>query len=258
MLLKDKVCVVTGVGSLRSIGFATAALFAEQGAKIVALNLSVTDNVRTAIEDEIANRTGSDQNFLAIGCDITDKARCDAAIAAAIDRFGTVDSLIHCAGIVGSQDILDISEEAFSTMIAVNLQGTLNICQSILPEFLKHGRGGTIVTVASLAAQRGGGLVGGGHYAASKGGMISLTRTIAREFGPRGIRANIVSPAMIDTGMLDGNMAEEQVSEIVKTIPLRRTGHAADVAGACLFLASELSAYVTGATIDVNGGLHIH
>jgi NAD(P)-dependent dehydrogenase (short-subunit alcohol dehydrogenase family) len=258
MLLKNKVCVVTGVGSLRSIGFATAALFASHGAKVVALNLAVTDDVLAAIENEIANHAGNDQSFLAVGCDITDKAQCETAVAAAIDRFGTVDSLVHCAGIVGAQSILEISEQAFSTMISVNLRGTLNICQSILPELLKHGRGGTIVNVASLAAQRGGGLVGGGHYAASKGGMMSLTRTIAREFGPKNIRANIVSPAMIDTGMLDGNMGEDQVNAIVDTIPLRRTGHAADVAGACLFLASELSAYVTGATIDVNGGIHIH
>jgi NAD(P)-dependent dehydrogenase (short-subunit alcohol dehydrogenase family) len=114
------------------------------------------------------------------------------------------------------------------------------------------------VNVASVAAQRGGGLVGGGHYAASKGGVISLTKTIAREFGPQGIRANIVCPSMTDTGMLDGNVPPERYDEIVAAIPLRRAGKAVDVAGACLFLTSELSAYVTGATIDVNGGSHIH
>jgi len=114
-----------------------------------------------------------------------------------------------------------------------------------------------IVNVASVAAQRGGGLVGGAHYAASKGGVISLTRMIAREFGPQDIRANVVCPSMTETGMLDG-MSEEKYDEIVSAIPLRRAAKPREIAGACLFLASELSGYVTGATLDVNGGSHIH
>jgi NAD(P)-dependent dehydrogenase (short-subunit alcohol dehydrogenase family) len=112
--------------------------------------------------------------------------------------------------------------------------------------------------VASVAAQRGGGLVGGAHYAASKGGVISLTRAIAREFGPRGIRANVICPSMVETSMLDGNLTPDKFEEIVAGIPLKRAGRPSDIAGACLFLASDLSAYVTGATIDVNGGSHIH
>jgi NAD(P)-dependent dehydrogenase (short-subunit alcohol dehydrogenase family) len=118
-------------------------------------------------------------------------------------------------------------------------------------------RSGTIVNVASLAVQRGGRLVGGSHYAASKGGVLSLTKSIAREFGALGIRANAICPAMIETAMLDG-LASERLSDIVDAIPLKRTGTTREAAGACLFLASELSGFVTGATIDVNGGSHIH
>ena len=125
-------------------------------------------------------------------------------------------------------------------------------CERVVAEVVS--RFGT----ASVAAQRGGGLVGGAHYAASKGGVISLTRTVAREFGPQGIRANVVCPSMTETGMLDGNVTAEKFQEIVEAIPLKRAGKARDVAGACLFLASDLSAYVTGATLDVNGGSHIH
>jgi NAD(P)-dependent dehydrogenase (short-subunit alcohol dehydrogenase family) len=111
--------------------------------------------------------------------------------------------------------------------------------------------------VASAAAQRGGGLVGGAHYAAAKGGVLSLTKTIAREFGPMGIRANAVCPAMIETGMLDGlDDAAQPVG--LEAIPMQRTGTTREAAGVCLFLASELSGFVTGATIDVNGGSHIH
>ena len=122
---------------------------------------------------------------------------------------------------------------------------------------MPRSKRGVIVNLASVAAQRGGGLVGGAHYAASKGGVISLTRSIAREFGPLGIRANVVCPSMVETGMLDG-LPREKFDEIVAGIPLQRAGRPSDIAGACLYLASDLSAYVTGATIDVNGGSHIH
>ena len=153
--------------------------------------------------------------------------------------------------------MLSIAEADYDSVLNVNLKGTFNICKSALSVFADRKRG-VIVNLASVAAQRGGGLVGGAHYAASKGGVISLTRTIAREFGPHGIRANVVCPSMVETGMLDGNLSRDQFDEIVRTIPLQRAGRPADIAGACLFLASDLSAYVTGATIDVNGGSHIH
>ena len=116
---------------------------------------------------------------------------------------------------------------------------------------------GVIVNVSSAAAQRGGGLVGGAHYAAAKGGGVSLTRSIAREYGPQGIRANVICPAMIETAMLDG-LSPERLESIVSGIPLQRAGTTREAAGACLFLASDLSGFVTGATIDVNGGSHIH
>jgi len=97
----------------------------------------------------------------------------------------------------------------------------------------------------------------GAHYAASKGGVISLTRSIAREFAPQGIRANVICPAMIETSMLDG-LSEDQLTAVISTIPLKRVGKTVELAGACLFLASDLSGFITGATIDVNGGIHIH
>lgn len=141
-------------------------------------------------------------------------------------------------------------------MLQVNLKGAFNLCQSALKAFVAQGSG-NIVNVSSLAAQRGGGLVGGAHYAASKGGVLSLTRSIAREFGHLGIRANAICPTMIDTPMLDG-LPPERLKDIVEAIPLKRIGTTRELAGACLFLASELSGFVTGATIDVNGGTHIH
>jgi NAD(P)-dependent dehydrogenase (short-subunit alcohol dehydrogenase family) len=257
MLLKDKVCIITGVSSLRGIGYATAALFAEHGARIVAVNLAMNDAIARDINEALSKQLGFQPEILIMPCDITNREDCSQVVSAAIDRFGRIDCLINCVGITESQRFLDITEDDFTNMISVNLQGAFNICQSVLAFIAKQG-GGAIVNVASVAAQRGGGLVGGAHYAASKGGMMSLTRTIAREFGPQGVRANIVCPSMTETGMLDGNMSAERFEEIVQSIPLRRAGRAVDVAGACLFLASDLAAYINGATIDVNGGSHIH
>lgn len=257
MLLKDKVCIITGVSSLRGIGYATAALFAEHGARIVAVNLAMNDDIAHDISEAVDKQIGYHPELLILPCDVTNREDCSKVVSSTIDRFGHIDCLINCAGITESQGFLDITEHDFAKMISVNLQGVFNICQSALGFIAKQG-GGAIVNVASVAAQRGGGLVGGAHYAASKGGMMSLTRTIAREFGPQGVRANIVCPSMTETGMLDGNMPAERFEEIVQSIPLRRAGRAVDVAGACLFLASDLAAYVNGATIDVNGGSHIH
>jgi NAD(P)-dependent dehydrogenase (short-subunit alcohol dehydrogenase family) len=174
-----------------------------------------------------------------------------------VAHFGNIDSLINCAGVVRSEGMLHIPSQDLAFMIDVNLKGTFHTCQSALKHFAKQ-KSGRIVNLASVAAQRGGGLVGGAHYAASKGGVLSLTKAIAREFGPQGIRANAICPSMTETGMLDGNVNEEQFQQVVAGIPLRRAGKPLDIANACLFLASDLSAYITGLTLDVNGGGHIH
>jgi NAD(P)-dependent dehydrogenase (short-subunit alcohol dehydrogenase family) len=257
MLLKDKVCVITGAASVRSIGYATAELFARNGAKIAVLDIAMDGKTVETIATSISQATGVAPAILGVKCDIQLTADCDRAVADVVAKFGAVDCLVNCAGIVKSQPTLSITEADFDRILDVNLKGTFNICKSALRVFAEQKRG-TIINLASVAAQRGGGLVGGAHYAASKGGVISLTRSIAREFGPLGIRANVICPSMIETGMLDGNVSAQQFEDIVAGSPLRRAGKPSDIAGTCLFLASDLSAYVTGATIDVNGGSHIH
>lgn len=255
-LLQDKVCVIVGAASLRGIGYATAELFARHGAKIVALDIAMDDQVTEQITAEIKKNTGLTAEVLGVRTDIQSPESCDAAIKAAVERFGTIHCLVNSAGIVNGKGILAIDSEEFDRMININLKGAFNICQSALRVFVES-KSGSIVNLASSAAQRGGGLVGGAHYAASKGGVISLTRTIAREFGPQGIRANIICPAMIETAMLDG-LEDDTLNAIIDAVPLKKTGKPLDAANACLFLASEMSAFVTGATIDVNGGTHIH
>jgi NAD(P)-dependent dehydrogenase (short-subunit alcohol dehydrogenase family) len=240
MLLENKVCVIAGAGSKRGIGYATAKLFQENGAEVVVVDIAIDDGL------------GMD----AVRCDITSIASCKSMVAEVTAKYGRIDSLVNSAGIVRGTSMLAIEEADYDLILDVNLKGAFNLCQSVLPVLVAQ-QSGTIVNLSSLAAQRGGGLVGGAHYAASKGGVISLTRTIAREFGASNIRANVVCPAMIETAMLDG-ITPEKLKEITDAIPLKRTGLAREVAGACLFLASELSGFVTGATIDVNGGTHIH
>jgi NAD(P)-dependent dehydrogenase (short-subunit alcohol dehydrogenase family) len=257
MLLRDKICVITGAASLRSIGYATAELFARNGAKIAIVDIAIDGQSVDAITSSITRAAGVAPEILGVKCDIQLAEDCDRAISHVVETFGTVDCLINCAGIVIAQSMLSITESDYDRILDVNLKGTFNICKSVLRVFAEQKRG-TIVNLASVAAQRGGGLVGGAHYAASKGGVISLTRSIAREFGPLGIRANVICPSMIETGMLDGNVTAQQFKDIVAGIPLKRAGKPSDIAGACLFLASDLAAYVTGATLDVNGGSHIH
>lgn len=256
MLLQDKVCMITGAASLRSIGYATAELFAEHGARVVVVDLQMNDQVLADIQGAIAQRLQRPVSVHGLRCDISQPDACEAVVQEVVRLHGRLDCLVNSAGIVKTQSILDIAPQDLAVMLDVNLKGAFYLCQSALRVFTQQ-RSGNIVNVASLAAQRGGGLVGGAHYAASKGGVLSLTRSIAREFGALGIRANAICPAMIETPMLDG-LSAERLQDIVEAIPLKRTGTTRELAGACLFLASELSGFVTGATIDVNGGTHIH
>jgi NAD(P)-dependent dehydrogenase (short-subunit alcohol dehydrogenase family) len=212
----------------------------------------MTDAIAAAIDSEV----GDHKSVIGLRCDITNPDDCDALIAETLERFGRIDCLINSAGIVEAIPFSAIDDAGFDRMTKVNLKGTFNLCKAVLPTMQAQGKG-SIINMSSLAAQRGGGLVGGAHYAASKGGVLSLTRSIAREYGAFGIRANAICPAMIETEMLDG-LSDERQESIIGQIPLKRLGSTDEVAGACLFLASDLGGFVTGATIDVNGGTHIH
>ena len=256
MLLENHVCVITGAASLRSIGYGTAELFAEHGAQVVVVDLLMNEQVLEQIKASIETRLQRAVTIHGVRCDISNPQDCEAVVQEVMRLYGRLDCLVNSAGIVKTQAMPDIAPSDLDVILDVNLKGAFYMCQSALKVFIEQRRG-NIINVASLAAQRGGGLVGGAHYAASKGGVLSLTRSIAREFGALGIRANAVSPAMIDTPMLDG-LSPQRLEEIVEGIVLKRIGTTRELAGACLFLASELSGFVTGATIDVNGGTHIH
>ncbi len=249
MLLKDKVAIVTGAASARGLGKATARMMAEHGARVAVLDL-----------DEGAARAAADdlgQGHLGLACDVTDAAACAAAVAAVLDTFGRIDVLVNNAGITQPLKIMQIKRENYDAVLDVNLRGTLQMSQAVIPA-MQRQKGGAIVNISSVSAQRGGGIFGGPHYSAAKAGVLGLTKAMARELAPDGIRVNAVCPGFIATDITAGKLTEDQMQGILAGIPMGRAGAASDVAGCCVFLASDLSAYVTGSEVDVNGGSLIH
>ncbi len=249
MLLEGKTAIVTGAASARGIGKATATLFAAHGARVALLDLDAQATAAAAADVGPAH--------LGLACDVTDKAACDAAVGQVIAEFGQIDILVNNAGISRRLRIMEIAPDDYDQVMDINLRGTMYMSQAVIPH-LRERESGAIVCLASVAGQRGGGLFGGPHYAASKAGIMGLAKAMARELAPDGIRVNAVAPGVIDTDIFGGQLTEAERAQLRDAVPLGRLGAADDVAGVCLFLASSLSAYVTGAVIDVNGGSLIH
>jgi NAD(P)-dependent dehydrogenase (short-subunit alcohol dehydrogenase family) len=248
MLLKNRVAAITGAASPRGIGRAMAQVFAEQGARVAILDL----NAEAA--EAAAKEIGPDH--LGLACDVTNKSDCERAAQAILDRFGQIDILVNNAGITQPLKIMDIQPANYEAVTDVSLRGTLYMSQAVIPH-MRSRKTGSIVCISSVSAQRGGGIFGGPHYSAAKAGVLGLARAMARELGPDNIRVNSVTPGLIQTDITGGKIAEMK-DEILKGIPLNRLGNAVDVANACLFLGSDLSSYLTGITLDVNGGMLIH
>lgn len=249
MLLDGKTAVISGAASPRGIGLATARLFVAQGARVAILDLD-EQGARDAAASLGAGHMG-------IGCDVADLASCQRAGEEAIGALGHVDILVNNAGITQPVKTMEIDEASWRRIIDVNLSGVLYLSQAFIPH-MRSRRRGSIACMSSVSAQRGGGIFGGPHYSAAKAGVLGLAKAMARELGPDGIRVNCVTPGLIQTDITGGKLTDEMRADIFKGIPLNRLGNAEDVAGAYLFLASDLSAYITGAVIDVNGGMLIH
>lgn len=248
-LLEGQVAIITGAASLRGLGKATAQLYAEHGARVAILDLDAAQ-----AEDAAADLG---DGHVGLACDVTRKEDCLAAVAAVLEAYGQVDILVNNAGITQPLKIMDISHENYDAVMDVNLLGTLNMSQAVIPH-MRGRKSGKIVNMSSVSAQRGGGIFGGPHYSAAKAGILGLTKAMARELAPDGIRANAICPGFIATDITAGKLTPEMKVQILTGIPMARAGEASDVAGCALFLASDLSAYVTGSEVDVNGGSLIH
>jgi NAD(P)-dependent dehydrogenase (short-subunit alcohol dehydrogenase family) len=249
VLLNNRVAVITGAASPRGIGRAMAKIFAEHGAKVAILDLDADASAAAAKE------IGADH--LGVACNVTDKAACERAAKAVLERFGQIDVLVNNAGITQPLKFMDIQPDNYDAVTDVSLRGTLYMSQAVVPS-MRSRKSGSIVCLSSVSAQRGGGIFGGPHYSAAKAGVLGLAKAMARELGADGIRVNSVTPGLIQTDITGGKLTPEMKSDVIKGIPLGRLGDAADVANCCLFLASDLSAYLTGVTLDVNGGMLIH
>ncbi len=242
--IKDMVVVITGSG--RGIGRATAELFAEHGAKVVVSDID--QDVCDQAAKEIAQKTGAE--VLGVVCNITKMDQVEAMMQQVVDKFGRIDALVNNAGITKDGLFIRMKPEQWNFIIDVNLNGTYN-CTFAAVNHMRKAKKGVIVNLTSIARF---GNPGQANYSAAKAGVVGFTNTLAKELGPMGIRANAVSPGFVETRLTDA-IPDKIKEEITERIPLRRKGVPADIGHAVLFLCSNLSSYVSGATLEVNGGI---
>jgi len=245
-MLKGKTALITGAS--RGIGKGIAEMFAKNGANIAFTFASSVEKAR-AFEAELSSQYG----IKAIGyqSDASDFKAAQALADQVVADFGTIDVLINNAGITRDTLIMRMSEEQWDDVINTNLKSAFNLTKACLKTFLKN-RAGSIINMSSVIGVTGN--AGQANYAASKAGMIGLTKSVAKELGSRNVRCNALAPGFIETEMTAA-LNQDVVKQWVEGIPLKRGGTTEDVANACLFLASDMSSYITGQTINICGGM---
>jgi 3-oxoacyl-[acyl-carrier protein] reductase len=244
-LLKGKVAIITGAS--RGIGSGIAKVFAEQGAN-VAFTYSSSVESALALENELNALGGKAKGYQSNAADFNEAQK---LVDDVIAEFGTVDVLINNAGITKDNLLMRMSEEDFDKVIDINLKSVFNMTKAVQKIMLKN-RKGSIVNMSSVVGVKGN--AGQANYAASKAGMNGFTKSIALELGSRNIRCNAIAPGFIETEMT-AKLNEDVVKGWRDAIPLKRGGTPEDVANVCVFLASDMSAYVTGQVINVDGGM---
>lgn len=245
---QPRVAIVTGGGS--GIGAAVSRRLAADGAAVAVFDLN--DEWATATATAIEADGGS---AIAIACDVADRTSIESGVDETVQKLGRPTILINNAGITPFGRFLDISRESFDQVMAVNLRGTFEFCQVVIPHMIEEGWG-RIVNISSSSAQTGN--FGHTHYSASKAAVIGLTRSLAKEFGHKGITVNAVPPSFIETPSLhraaDSGQLGDGIDQHIPTTPVRRVGQPADIAAACAFLCRDDASYITGQVLGVNGG----
>lgn len=244
MRLKDKVALVTG--SAQGIGAAVASALAKEGCSIVISDINLELAQKTA--DEIS---ALGVKTMAIKTNVTDLADVENSIKEIIAKMGKLSILVNNAGITKDTLLMRMKPEDWNAVIAVNLTGVFNCTKAIIPLMMKQ-REGKIINIASIVGEMGN--MGQANYAASKGGVIAFTKTVAREAASRGITCNAIAPGFIKTAMTD-KIPEEVKNQMLSQIPMKKLGEPADIANAAVFLASSEADYITGQVINVNGGM---
>ena len=241
--MRDKVSLVTG-GS-QGIGRAIAEFLAEKGSDVVILDVMDGSDARDAI-------LARGVKALYLNMDVTDYGQVEKAVQTVIGEMGGIDNLVNNAGITRDKLLLRMTEEEWDRVVQVNLKGVFNCTKAVVRHLLK--KGGSIVNIASVAGLAGN--AGQSNYAASKAGIIGFTKSVAKEYGERGIRVNVVAPGFIRTDMT-ASLDEKYRETMRQAVPLKRAGEPRDVAHVVYFLLSDYSAYITGEVINVSGGLYM-
>ena len=253
MPVSDKTAIITGAGSKRGIGRATAHVMAASGWNIAILDLDEASAKDAA--NAVAGRNGV--QAVGIACDVTDEASVERALAALDGSVPPVGALVNNAGITSPTRFLEVTAEEWDRIFAVNVRGAYNITRGVAPGMAERGFG-RIVFLSSVSAERGGGVFGGVAYSAAKAAQLGFARALARELGPNGLTVNSVAPGLIGTDITGGALEGERKTQLLAGTPVGRVGTVADVADLITYLCREESGYITGATNDVNGGSHIH
>ncbi len=246
--MEGRVAFVTGGGS--GMGRETARLLGEAGARV-----AICDRDGAAARETAGIVGDAGGTARAEEVDVSDPRAVERAVAAATEALGPVDALVNIAGIYRIAAVEDISDEDWARMFAVHVNGTFHTCRAVLPGMIA-ARSGAIVNMSSLHAVRG--QANAAHYAAAKGAVIGLTKSIAREKGPLGIRANAVAPGPIDTPLWRGAVPPDELDAVMakrsEVIPIGRLGEAAEVAQTIVYLLSPAASYITGQVVTIDGG----
>ena len=244
-LLENKVCLVTGAS--RGIGRAIAQSMAEHGASIAFTYLSSPDKAKV-LEDELAANGVKVKGYQS---DASDFAAAEKLIADVLADFGKIDVVVNNAGITRDNLLMRMTEDSFNEVIRTNLNSVFNVTKAVQKSMLKE-RNGSIINMTSVVGVKGN--AGQANYAASKAGIIGFTKSVALELGSRNIRCNAIAPGFIETEMTDV-LNKDVVAQWREAIPMKRGGTPKDVADLVVFLASDMSSYITGQVIHVNGGM---
>ncbi len=246
-LLTGKTALVTGAA--RGIGKAIALKFAAEGANVAFTDLVIDENGK-ATEAEIAALGVKAKGYASNAADF---AQSEEVVNQVKEEFGSIDILVNNAGITKDGLMLRMTEAQWDAVIGVNLKSAFNFIHACVPVMMRQ-RSGSIINMASVVGVHGN--AGQANYAASKAGMIALAKSVAQEMGPKGIRANAIAPGFIDTAMTQ-ELSEEVRKEWASKIPMRRGGTVEDIANCALYLASDMSSYVSGQVIQVDGGMNM-